>query len=70
MGIARLLIFVQQAITDLVVDRSTADLLPNLAHVSVVVLIAGGVYLWTWRFRHPEAFARAFGGADEPEADV
>jgi len=69
-GIARLLIFVQQAITDLVVDRSTADLLPNLAHVSVVVLIAGGVYLWTWRFRHPEAFARAFGGADEPEADV
>jgi hypothetical protein len=51
-GIVRLLVFVHQAITALVVDHSVDDLLPNLAHVSVVVLIAGGVYLWTWRFRH------------------
>lgn len=57
-GILRLLVFVHQAITALVVDRSVDDLLPNLAHVSVVVLIAGGVFLWTWRFRH----------ADEPQA--
>jgi hypothetical protein len=51
-GIIRLLVFVHQTITDLVVHRSTSDLIPNLAHVSVVVLIAGGVFLWTWRFRH------------------
>jgi hypothetical protein len=52
-GIARLLIFVHQTISALVVHRSADELLPNLAHVSVVVLVAGGVYLWTWRFRHP-----------------
>jgi hypothetical protein len=57
-GIVRLLVFVHQAITSLVVDRSATDLLPNLAHVSVVVLLAGGVYLWTWGFRHPDAFGR------------
>jgi hypothetical protein len=54
-GVARLLIFVHQTITALVVDRDTSDLVPNLAHVSVVVLLAGGVYLWTWQFRHGAA---------------
>jgi hypothetical protein len=69
-GILRLLVFVHQAITSLVVDRSADDLLPNLAHVSVVVLLAGGVYLWTWTMRHPGTFGtpndeEADGGADE-----
>jgi hypothetical protein len=68
-GVVRLLVFVHQTISALVVHRSVDDLLPNLAHVSVVVLIAGGVYLWTWRFRHaasgerPPAATRPEGAA-------
>lgn len=51
-GVARLLVFVHQTLTALLVERTFADLPQDLAHVSTVVLIAGGVFLWTWRFRH------------------
>lgn len=54
-GGVRLLVFVHQLVTALVVERDASALGRDLVHVATVVGIAGAVFAWTWRFRHPRA---------------
>jgi hypothetical protein len=53
-GVVRLLVFVHQLISALVVDRDPASLGRDLVHVTIVVFLAGSLFAWTWMFRHPE----------------
>ncbi len=52
-GGTRLLVFVHQMVTALVVERDASALGRDLIHVATVVGIAGALFVWTWRFRHP-----------------
>jgi hypothetical protein len=50
-GGARLLVFVHQLVSALVVERDLSNLGRDLAHVVTVVVIAGWVFAWVWRLR-------------------
>jgi cytochrome bd-type quinol oxidase subunit 2 len=52
-GGARLLLFVHQLVSALVVDRDVSTLGRDQVHVITVVTITGALFAWTWRFRHP-----------------
>lgn len=52
-GGTRLLMFVHQLVTALIVERDASALGRDLVHVVTVVGIAGALFAWTWRFRHP-----------------
>jgi hypothetical protein len=52
-GGIRLLAFVHQLVSALIVDREVSSLGWDLAHVVTVVVLSGSVFAWTWRFRHP-----------------
>lgn len=52
-GGLRLLLFVHQLVSALIVDRDVSSLGSDLGHVTTVLAITGSLFAWTWRFRHP-----------------
>jgi hypothetical protein len=50
-GGTRLVVFVHQLVTALVVERDLEHLGRDMAHVLTVVVIAGSVFAWVWRMR-------------------